>query len=176
MRIAYTSDLHADITLNNKNLVPYLAKRIEEMNPDVFIIAGDVANTLYELNSALSAFDNLSCVKVMIPGNHHVWIESKNSVKKGKDSFYKYTQGIPQICKENNFLYPVNAPIIMGNTAIVGGMVVVQNFYKVKDHRICTGISSYNPHKLVYKLNLKRDRLNFFNLSLSKRVRKILCN
>lgn len=90
MKIAYTSDLHTDIILNNKNLIPYLVKRIEEINPDVFIIAGAVANTLYELNIALSEFCRLNCIKVMIPGNHDVWIESNNAVKKGKDSFYKY--------------------------------------------------------------------------------------
>lgn len=39
--------------------------------------------------------------------------------------------------------------------------VLVQRFYKVKDHRISTRISSYNPHNFVYKLNLRRDSMKF---------------
>lgn len=31
MKIAYTSDIHSDITLNNNCLVPYLARRISQI-------------------------------------------------------------------------------------------------------------------------------------------------
>lgn len=83
MKVAYTSDVHADITLNNGRLIPYLAKQVEEIKPDVFVIAGDISNTLCSMDDTLKLFNELSCPKVMIPGNHDVWIESNNSLRKG---------------------------------------------------------------------------------------------
>lgn len=122
MKVAYTSDIHADITLNNKQLVPYLVNRIKEIEPDVFVIAGDVSNSLDGLDNTLKQFSELECLKVMIPGNHDVWFESKNSLRKGKDSFYKYREAIPQICKSNGFIYPIEEPYIINNIAIVGNL------------------------------------------------------
>jgi len=104
MRIAYTSDVHADITLNNGRLIPYLSKRVQEIKPDVFVIAGDISNTLESLDKTLKLFNELSCLKVMVPGNHDVWTESNNSLRRGKDSFYKYRQAIPQFqCMTRTF-------------------------------------------------------------------------
>lgn len=123
MKIAYTSDIHADITLNNKILIPHLVNRIKEIRPDVFVIAGDVSNSLDSLDVTLKQFNELQCLKFMIPGNHDVWIESNNSVRKGKDSFYKYKQAIPKVCKSNSFLYPITEPYIINDkTAIVGNL------------------------------------------------------
>lgn len=122
MKVAYTSDIHSDITMNNRLLIPHLVNRIKEIRPDVFVIAGDVSNYLDNLDSTLKQFNELECLKVMIPGNHDVWIESNNSVRKGKDSVYKYRQAIPQICKSNGFLYPIDEPYIINDTAIVGNI------------------------------------------------------
>lgn len=122
MKVAYTSDIHADVTLNNTRLIPYLIKRIEEINPDVFVIAGDISNSLESLDNTLRLFSELSCLKVMVPGNHDVWVESNNSVRKGKDSFYKYRQAIPQVCQKNGFSYPIADPVIIDKTAIIGNI------------------------------------------------------
>ncbi len=122
MKVAYTSDVHADITINNGRLIPYLVKRVQDIRPDVFVIAGDISNTLYSMDITLKLFNELSCLKVMVPGNHDVWIESNNSLRKGKDSFYKYRQAIPQVCSQNEFLYPITEPCIIDNTAIVGNI------------------------------------------------------
>ena len=78
MKVAYTSDIHADITINNKLLIPYLVKRVKEISPDVFVIAGDISNSLDNLDYTLRQFDELICLRVMIPGNHDVWVESNN--------------------------------------------------------------------------------------------------
>ena len=139
MKIAYTSDVHADITLNNGRLIPYLVKRVQEITPDVFVIAGDISNTLEGLDGTLKLFSELSCLKVMVPGNHDVWIESNNSLKKGKDSFYKYRQAIPQVCVQNGFVYPITEPCVIGNIAIVGNIGWYD--YSLADLRLA---STYN--------------------------------
>lgn len=139
MKVAYTSDIHADITINNRLLIPHLVNRVKEIRPDVFVIAGDVSNSLDNLDSTLKQFNELECLKVMIPGNHDVWIESNNSVRKGKDSFYKYRQAIPQVCRDNGFLYPINEPRIINNIAIVGNLGWYD--YSLADSRV---VDKYN--------------------------------
>lgn len=122
MKVAYTSDVHADITLNNGQLIAYLVKRVGELNPDVFVLAGDISNTLECLDRTLKLFNEITCLKIMIPGNHDVWTESNNSIRKGKDSFYKYKKAIPEVCSQNGFLYPITEPCIIGNIAIIGNI------------------------------------------------------
>lgn len=139
MKVAYTSDIHVDITINNRLLIPHLVNRIKEIRPDVFVIAGDVSNSLDNLDSTLRQFNELECLKVMIPGNHDVWIESNNSIRKGKDSFYKYRQAIPQVCRDNGFLYPINEPRIINNIAIVGNLGWYD--YSLADSRL---VDKYN--------------------------------
>ncbi|GEM_PF-456774 len=122
MRVAYTSDVHADITLNNGRIIPYLVNRVNEIKPDIFVIAGDISNTLKSMDGTLKLFSELSCLKVMVPGNHDVWIESNNSLRKGKDSFYKYRHAIPQACSQNGFLYPITETYVIDNIAIIGNI------------------------------------------------------
>lgn len=52
MRIAFTSDIHIDVTARNAELLPYLADAVTRLAPDVFVIAGDAANDLKGLQSS----------------------------------------------------------------------------------------------------------------------------
>ena len=121
MKIAFTSDIHYDITEGNKQLLPYLSAEVAERCPDVFIIAGDVANSLGTLHEALSAFNTLSGRRLFVPGNHDLWIESKNAVKKRKeDSWWRYRTGIPEVCEENGFEYLPRNPVVIDGVGFVG--------------------------------------------------------
>jgi predicted phosphohydrolase len=122
VKIAYTSDIHIDYSPINRRLLPYLVLRIAALNPDVFVLAGDVANTLACMNDALAPFEQLDCLKVMVPGNHDVWTESNRQVRKGHDSFYKYREAIPEICRRHGFVCPVASPHMAGDIAVVGNI------------------------------------------------------
>ena len=122
MRVAYTSDLHVDYSPANQRLASFLATRVAELDPDVFVLAGDVASSLAGLEIGLAAFGGLACLKVMVPGNHDVWVESRRAIRRGQDSWYKYLEAIPMMCRNHGFEYPVTAPVVVGNTAIVGSI------------------------------------------------------
>ena len=72
MRVAFTSDLHIDITSNNRELLPYLAGEIERLSPDALVLAGDIANTLSGWDVGLEAFRSLRTMKFIVPGNHDI--------------------------------------------------------------------------------------------------------
>jgi len=69
MKIAATSDLHSDGTPQNYKLLPYLAAQVERLTPDVFVLAGDIANTLRGWENALLPFKPLQLLKLIVPGN-----------------------------------------------------------------------------------------------------------
>jgi len=134
LKVAYTSDLHVDITTNNQTLCRYIFEYVKRLQPDVFVMAGDLANSLTSLADTLKLFSELPCLKVMVPGNHDLWIESNHAVKKGRDSFYKYYQAIPKLCVEYDFVYPIRQPYYIKDVVIVG--TVGWYDYTLRDPRL----------------------------------------
>ena len=134
MKIVFTSDLHIDVTPQNGLLLPYLAEVACEMMPDLFVIAGDVANSLDGVEKALAAFTALPCPKVFVPGNHDLWVQSKHAVKRGQDSQYLYSTAIREISSQQGFHYLVDSPLVIGGVGIVGSIGLYD--YSLRDPRL----------------------------------------
>ena len=113
MKIVFTSDIHYDISPWNREFTVHLADAVERLSPDVFVIAGDISTELTALGEALSLFAALPCDKMMVPGNHDLWV-SRSATRKGRDSWYKYTAAIPEICRKHGFSYLATDPIWLG--------------------------------------------------------------
>lgn len=103
MRIAFTSDLHADVGARNAAALPWAARAAAALAPDVFVLAGDAANDLAALDRTLAAFEALPARKLFVPGNHDLWIESNKSLRRGQDSWHKYVRAIPDVCARRGF-------------------------------------------------------------------------
>ena len=75
MKIGLISDLHTDVTPQNKALVRHLIDAVRTANLDVLVLAGDLARHLVQLSETLNAFQlaDLTCEKLFIPGNHDIW-------------------------------------------------------------------------------------------------------
>lgn len=122
MRIAYTSDLHVDISQRNWELVPYLCEVLKIIDPDVFVIAGDISPELGDLEYALDCFSVLQCLKLFVPGNQDIWVLSEELQEKGHDSYEKYYFYLPDVCRRNNFVPLWMEPIIYQGVAFVGSI------------------------------------------------------
>ena len=96
MKIAFISDLHVDSLPEPSHIVYAIRNRLLAIGPDVFIIAGDVAAHSQLFENTLRAFSELPCEKLLVPGNHDIWVET-TSLQKGIHSGIKYTEIIPQI-------------------------------------------------------------------------------
>lgn len=134
MRVAFTSDIHADVTAENRRLLAFLAQEVRRLAPEVFAIAGDVANDIAGLSSALSVFRDLESVKLFVPGNHDVWVESKNAVRRGRDSWHKYLVEIPAACRAHGFHCLAGTPLVVGRVGFVGSIGWYD--YSLRDHRL----------------------------------------
>lgn len=122
MRIAYTSDLHVDISQRNWELVPYLCEVLKMVDPDVFIIAGDISPELGDLEYTLDCFSSLQCLKLFVPGNQDVWVLSEDMQEKGHDSYEKYYFYLPEVCRRNLFVPLWMEPIIFQGIGFVGSI------------------------------------------------------
>jgi predicted phosphohydrolase len=134
VRIAFTSDLHIDITPQNRGLLPYLLGRVEELRPHVLVLAGDLGNDLSAWREALQQFQSLSIVKMVVPGNHDVWMESKRALKRTQDSAWKYNHALPASAEEFGFHYLPTKPVVFGEVGFVGSLGWYD--YSIRDQRL----------------------------------------
>jgi predicted phosphohydrolase len=155
VKVAYTSDLHIDNSKANRLLLPYLVRRVAELDPDVFVLAGDVANALAAVDDALAASDSRNCLKIMVPGNHDIWTESNRQVRTGRDSFYKYRDAIPEVCRRHDFVCPVTMPLLIGDVAIVGNIGWYD--YSLQDARLASIYSKLDYERGIFGNALWND-------------------
>jgi len=118
MRIAYTSDLHSDATPLNRALLPYLARRLAALSPDVVVIAGDVAETSAEVEMALRHFDGIGALRLYVAGNHDLFAEGEPVT--GCTSRDKFTLHLPRAAARAGFIALGQSPVEHAGTAFVG--------------------------------------------------------
>lgn len=122
MRIAYTSDLHVDISQRNWELVPYLAEVLKMVDPDVFILAGDVSPEIGDLEYTLDCFAALRSLKLFVPGNQDIWVLSEEMQSLGHDSYEKYYFYLPEACRRNNFVPLWMEPVVCRGVGFAGSI------------------------------------------------------
>jgi predicted phosphohydrolase len=111
-----------DISQRNWELVPYLGEVLKIVDPDVFVIAGDVSPELGDLEYTLDCFSGLQCLKLFVPGNQDIWVLSEELQRKGHDSYEKYYFYLPDVCRRNGFIPLWMEPIIFGGVGFVGSI------------------------------------------------------
>lgn len=158
MKVAFTSDIHSDITKNNRLLLPFIIKELKELSPDIFIIAGDTSNSLEELEKSLSLFEDFSGLKVFTPGNHDLWIESSRALSKGRDSLFKYHEAIPAICSRQGFIMPNTTPYIIENCAVISNPGWYD--YSLADSRLLN-VYSYEDYSTGRFENLRWNDIKY---------------
>jgi Icc-related predicted phosphoesterase len=119
MKIAFISDLHVDRLPEPSHITGAIRDRLLKIEPDVFIIAGDIAARTQLFEKTLGVFSELPCDKLLVPGNHDIWVET-TSLEKGIHSGIKYNEIIPQICSRNNFIVLGQNPHTINGAGFAG--------------------------------------------------------
>jgi 3',5'-cyclic AMP phosphodiesterase CpdA len=122
LRLALVSDLHVDITQKNWELVPLLAELLKIIEPDVFLICGDISPELGDVEYALDCFSGLSCTRLFVPGNQDIWIMSNFLQEEGHDSYEKYYFQLPGVCKRNGFIPLWMEPQVIRGVGFAGSI------------------------------------------------------
>lgn len=117
MKIGVVSDLHADASKANKELIPFLISAIEDAEIDILVLAGDITANLSEFFDILDQFNKakLQCRKLFVPGNHDIWVK-----KNGRITSTQKCGIISEICRENGFHPLIDSPYIEKNIGFCG--------------------------------------------------------
>jgi len=142
MRIAVSSDLHCDVTPQNRKLVPYLVEEVLRQSPDALVLAGDLANSLAGWGEVLRHFQPLDLLKLVVPGNHDVWIESKSALSRAQDSAWKHDIALRGIAAEQGFHYLPGSPLIIGAVGFAGSLGWYD--YSLRDPRLDGAIGRHH--------------------------------
>ena len=118
MKIAAISDLHVLPDDGDRELLASIKQRVEEIAPDIFVIAGDISDRIDVLADSLSQLKVDSCSNLYVAGNHDVWFEDEKS----PSSLEKYSKNVGDVCSKNGFKHLPDFPHVDGNTAFVGSI------------------------------------------------------
>jgi Icc-related predicted phosphoesterase len=120
MKIAFISDLHVDSSPQCLSVLDDLVHGLTTLEPDVFIIAGDIAASTVLFEKSLRSFVSLPCHKLLVAGNHDIWVDSPASLQQGIHSGVKYDEIIPGICERNGFTCLGAAPRVIEGIGFAG--------------------------------------------------------
>lgn len=151
-------------------LLTKIRERVEEINPDVFVIAGDTSDRLDVFSESLAKLRAKDCVNLYVAGNHDIWFEEGG----GPGSLEKYSKVIGEVCSKNGFTHIPDAPVILENYAFVGSIgwydysfrredleIPIEN-YEQKEYR---GAVWYDLFRIDWGFN-DREATNLFNQKL----------
>lgn len=118
MRIAAISDIHIRPDGSDTGLLEEIHKQVEEISPDVFIIAGDISDKIRVIEETLSMLQIAGSKNLYVAGNHDVWFEDEL----GLNSLEKYSKSIGNACEKAGFIHLPDTPIIIDEFAFVGSL------------------------------------------------------
>ena len=118
MRVAAISDIHVRSDGSDEKLILEIHERVKELNPDVFVIAGDISASVTILADSLSKLHVDDCINLYVAGNHDIWFEQD----KGLSSLEKYSHTIGDVCKKHGWLHLPDQPYIMESTVFIGSL------------------------------------------------------
>lgn len=126
--IAAVSDLHN--SEYNAEDVEKVARRLRFINPDVLIIAGDVANSFEYFGKTLDLLSGRWAMLV-IAGNHDVWSAAPEG---GPTSAELWEKVLPAVCDTHNAIWLEENPVLI--PAIGLGIVGTIGWYNYSGERL----------------------------------------
>lgn len=112
-RILVTADLH--YRPSQRAAYVAFAEAVRAADPDCFIIAGDVGHPLRLFQRTLQLFRDLTCPRLLIAGNHDVYRGEYGSRE-------LWQRWLPQVTREEGFVWLENQPVRLGGLGICGTM------------------------------------------------------
>ena len=120
MRIAVTADLHFGHNRPGDDACQLMLQHLQSHTPDLLLLGGDIG-TDEHFGECLDFFVQVPCRKLVIPGNHDLWVADGDH--RG-DSLSVYEKYLPTLSAQFGYHYLDAGPLILpdANLAIVGSI------------------------------------------------------
>src|SRR5262249_37491460 len=141
LSLAVTADLHWGHRRGGDK-TRALADFLRGRTPDVLVLAGDLGTGPFFVE-CLGMFADLPCRKVLVPGNHDIWVRPDDD----DDSLQMYERELPPIRADLGFHSPAVGPLLLpeADLALVGsinwydyswGLAALRAQYPEEEHRL----------------------------------------
>ena len=120
MRLAYISDLHTDLSARNHDLLGALVEVARAAKPDVFLVAGDLAEKSSDVAASLERLAAIPALRLYLAGNHDLFVEGDPQRAETAHSREKFETILPRVAAAAGFDYLGLEPVHCGDVAIVG--------------------------------------------------------
>jgi 3',5'-cyclic AMP phosphodiesterase CpdA len=168
LRLALTADLHWGPHRNGNEATQFLADFLRAQPPEVLILAGDVGAADH-FGECLALFDELTCRKALVPGNHDIWVQSDDP--RG-DSLQVYRRHLPMLCEQHGFHYLDQGPLIFpeADLALAGSINWYDYSWSIEtlrrqlpdyQHRLKTKVFSRGRHNDARFIRWPLDDIRF---------------
>ncbi len=114
MRILITADLHYRSRYTAQ--FDAFAHHVASLQPDCFVIAGDIGSPLSLFHRCLDHFAGLDCPKLLLAGNHDLYRHGQYN------SRVLWEERLPKECADAGFHWLEGTPIVFGRVALCGTM------------------------------------------------------
>lgn len=114
MRIVITADLHYRAAYAEQYAT--FGRRVAELQPDCFVLAGDIGSPLTLFQRCLRLFGMVSCPRLLVAGNHDLYRHGRY------DSRSLWESWLPHICAAENVTWLEGQAFILGDVAVCGTM------------------------------------------------------
>src|SRR5262245_40710719 len=142
LRLAVTADLHWGHRKGSE-ATQELTAALRAHPPDVFVLAGDIG-TAAHFEECLALFADIDCRKVLVPGNHDLWVSAEQTAF---DSLDLYERLLPEVSARHGFHYLDQGPLLVpeADTALVGSinwydyswaLDGIRRYYPGDEHRL----------------------------------------
>jgi predicted phosphohydrolase len=121
LRVAFTSDIHADNSEPARRVPKLLGDRLRALSPDVFVLLGDLAGRLEVLEESFAEIGELPFPAVFVAGNHDVWVPLYRQ-SRGETSYDRLDRLLPEMCARHGWEYLDSGPVRVEDVAFVGGI------------------------------------------------------
>jgi hypothetical protein len=141
VKLAVTADLHLPITRAER--LADLAAEIAAFGPDALVIAGDLAESLDDLEQCLTLFRNrLTCPVWVLAGNHDLW------VRRSSDSKGLWQERLPRLVAQAGCHWLEGSSFVLQGTAVVG--TIAWYDYSAADPSVKASTLKFAQDKLNY--------------------------
>jgi Icc-related predicted phosphoesterase len=156
MRIAFTSDVHTDHHAANRLVWQEMVTILQDLAPDVFVCCGDIAAQEKQFGMTLMALERVACPKLLVPGNHDVWVLKSAWVERGITSQQKYYQLLPALCRAAG-VHPLwLEPYILGDVAFCGSLGWYD--YSLRNEALDPHITVHDYRRKIFQDRIWNDR------------------
>lgn len=143
MKLAVTADLHLPIT--PATLIWRLAREVDEFAPDALVLAGDVAESLRELEQCLAIFRGIvTCPVLVLAGNHDLWCRDASSRR-------KWEELLPETVRRSGCVWLEREPFVKDGVAVAG--TIAWYDYSAADVSIKATARQFADNKRFYNVD-----------------------